>query len=65
MKRNRGISLITLVITIICMLLFLGIAFRVGSRYISKSKEEERNVLVSVISSAVTRRQNDKYIGDR
>lgn len=65
MKRNKGISMITLVITIICMILFIGIAYRIGSQYISKSREEERDVLISVLSGAVTRRQNDKYGGLR
>lgn len=63
MKSNKGISMITLIITIICMIIFLGIAYRIGSRYISESKEEERSSLVSILSTSVVRRQNDKYIG--
>lgn len=63
MKSNKGISMITLVITIVSMLILLGIAYRIGSRYISKSKEEERTALVSILSTTVERRQNDKYVG--
>lgn len=64
-KNNKGISMITLVITIICILIFLGIAYRIGSRYITESIEEEKNVLISVLSSVVSRRQNDKYVDTR
>ena len=66
MKRNnKGISMITLVITIICILIFLGIAYRIGSRYISESIEKEKDVLISVLSDAASRRQNDKYVEPR
>ncbi len=65
MNRNKGISMIALVITIICMILFLGIAYRIGTRYISESREQEKSVLIDVISKAVSRRQNDKYVGVR
>lgn len=63
MRSNKGISMLTLVITIICIIIFIGIAYRVGTRYISESRQEERTVLVSVLSAAVERRQNDKYVG--
>lgn len=62
MKSNKGISMITLVITIVSIIILLGIAYRVGSRYILESKEEERHTLVTVLSSSVERRQNDKYV---
>lgn len=63
MKSNKGISMITLIITVIVMIIFLGIAYRIGSRYIFESKEEERASLVSILSTSVERRQNDKYVG--
>ena len=63
MKDNKGISMITLVITIICMVIFLSLAYRIGSRYIFESKEEEKTALTEVLSDVVTRRQNDKYVG--
>lgn len=62
MKNSKGISMISLIITIICILIFVGLSYRIGSRYIKVSKEDEKDALVSVISNAVTRRQNDKYI---
>lgn len=62
MKNSRGVSMISLIITIICILIFVGLSYRIGSRYIKESKEEEKSSLVNVISVAVTRRQNDKYI---
>ena len=40
MRDNKGISMITLVITIICMVIFLSLAYRIGTRYIFESKEE-------------------------
>ena len=40
MKNNKGISMITLIITIICMIIILGITYRIGSRYILESIEE-------------------------
>lgn len=61
MKNNKGISMITLIVTIICIIIFLGIAYRIGSRYISESKEEEKIALTSILSDSVARRQNDKY----
>lgn len=63
MRDNKGISMITLVITIICMVIFLSLAYRIGTRYIFESKEEERTALVAVLSDVVTRRQNDRYVG--
>ncbi len=62
MKNNKGISMISLIVTIICILIFIGLSYRIGSRYIKESKEEERSSLIAVISDAVVRRQNDKYI---
>ena len=61
MKNNKGISMITLIVTIVCIIIFLGIAYRIGSRYISESKEEEKVALTSILSDSVVRRQNDKY----
>ena len=63
MRDNKGISMITLVITIICMVIFLSLAYRIGTRYIFESKEEERTALVAVLSDGVTRRKNDRYVG--
>lgn len=62
MKNNKGISMITLIVTIVCMIIFLGLAFNAGSRYIEESKTKEREALVTVISSAAERRQNDRYV---
>lgn len=64
MKSNKGISMITLIITIISMIILLGIAYRIGTRYISESREEERTSLISILSTSVVRRQNDKYVGN-
>ena len=63
MKNNRGISMITLIITIIVMIVILSITYRIGTRYITESKEEGRTTLVSIMSNAVERRQNDNYAG--
>lgn len=62
MKNNKGISMISLIVTIICILIFIGLSYRLGSRYVKESKEEEKSSLVMVISNAVVRRQNDKFI---
>ncbi|MBQ9314747.1 MAG: hypothetical protein IJ220_07150 [Clostridia bacterium] len=63
MKNNKGISMITLIITIIVMIILLGLAYRVGTRYIDESKEQERSALISIMSTAVESRQNDNYVG--
>lgn len=63
MKDNKGMSMIILIVTIIVILIFLGFSYRVGSRYISESKDTENNALVSILSDAITRRQNDIYVG--
>lgn len=63
MKSSKGISMITLIITIVVMIIILGIAYRAGTRYIGESREEERIALLSVMSTAIERRQNDNFIG--
>ena len=64
MKNNKGISMITLIVTIVVMIIILGISYNLGSRYIAESKQKEREALLSVISGAVDRRQNDKYVAN-
>lgn len=61
MKNNKGISMISLIVTIICILIFIGLSYRIGSRYIKESKAEERSALADVLSNAIIRRQNDEY----
>lgn len=63
MKNNKGISMITLIITIIVMIILLSLAYRIGTRYISESKEEEKSALISIMSSAVEKRQKDNFVG--
>lgn len=63
MKSNKGISMISLVITIIVMAILLSVAYRIGSRYITSARQQEVDALTAILSSAVQKRQKDNFIG--
>lgn len=63
MKRNKGISMISLVIIIIVTVILVGIAATAGYRYLTESNKVKAEAVVSLISEAAYRRQNDLTTG--
>lgn len=63
MKRNKGISMISLVIIIVVTVILIGIATTAGYRYITESNKVKAEAVVSLIAEAAYRRQNDLTSG--
>ena len=63
MKNNKGISMISLVIIIVVTVILIGIATTAGYRYITESNKIQAQAVVTVISDAAYRRQNDLSAG--
>lgn len=63
MKNNKGISMISLVIIIVVTVILIGIATTAGYRYITESNRVQAEAVVTVISDAAYRRQNDLSAG--
>ena len=63
MKRNKGISMISLVIIIVVTVILIGIATTAGYRYITESNKVKAEAVVSLIGEAAYRRQNDLTSG--
>ena len=63
MKNNKGISIISLIVTIVVIIILVGIATTAGYRYITESDRAKASAVVSVISEAAYRRQNDLTTG--
>ena len=59
MKRSNGITLTTLVIMIASIILLSGLAIGFGYRYITETKQADIAYFSEVLSSAVTRRENN------
>ena len=58
-NKNRGISMISLMVVIVSIVIISSIAITAGYRFIQESKETEKSALVSVVSEAAYKRQND------
>lgn len=63
MKRNKGISMISLVIIVVVTVILIGIATTAGYRYIVEGDRVKSEAVVSIISEAAYRRQNDLSSG--
>ena len=59
MKNSKGISMISLLITIIVTILLASMALGTGTRYLRDSKLKEKENFIEVLSSAVSKRQED------
>ncbi len=62
MRDSKGISMISLIVTVICMILLASIAIGTGSKYIRESRSNDRAAFVSVMSNAVARRHADTVL---
>lgn len=54
--------MISLIVTIIVMILLASMAIGTGTKYLRESKNKDKEVFISVLSSAVSRRQEDTNI---
>ena len=63
MKRNKGISMISLVIIVVVTVILIGIATTAGYKYITEGDRIKAEAVASVISEAAYRRQNDLASG--
>lgn len=59
MQKSRGISMISLVVTIVCMILLSSMAIEVGLRYNKETKNRDEKAFVDVLSSAVSTRHEE------
>ena len=62
-RRNKGVSMISLVIIIVVTIILLGTAITAGYRYIELGKKTRAQALGLTIGSAAYRRQNDVTTG--
>lgn len=63
MKKNKGISMISLVIIIVVTVILIGIATTAGYRYIVEGNKVKAEAVVSLVAEAAYRRQNDLTAG--
>lgn len=63
MKRNKGITMISLVIIIVVTVILIGIASTAGYRYIVEGNKIKSEAVVSLVGEAAYRRQNDLTSG--
>ncbi len=59
---NKGISMISLIVTIIVTILLATMAISTGTRYLRDSKIREKENFIQVLSSAVSKRHEDANI---
>ncbi len=62
MHDSKGISMISLIVTIVCIILLSSMAIGTGTKYIRESKAKDKESFISVMSTAVARRQEDTNI---
>lgn len=62
MCNSKGISMISLIVTIVCIILLSSMAIGTGTKYIRESKAKDKESFISVMSTAVARRQEDTNI---
>lgn len=63
MRRNKGISMISLVIIVVVTVILIGIATTAGYKYITEGDRVKAEAVASVVSEAAYRRQNDLASG--
>ena len=59
MRDSKGISMVSLIVTIVCIILLSSIAIGTGTKYIRETRANNRETFISVMSSAVARRHED------
>lgn len=59
MRDSKGISMISLIVTIVCIILLSSLAIGTGTKYIREARTRNRETFITVMSSAVARRHED------
>ena len=59
MHDSKGISMISLIVTIVCIIVLSSLAIGTGTKYIRESRARDRETFITVMSSAVARRHED------
>lgn len=62
MQESKGISMISLIVTIIVTVLLASMAIGTGTRYLKESKKRDRETFISVLSNAVSQRREDSNV---
>ena len=60
-KKNKGISLVSLIVIIVSTIILIGVAFTTGYNYIEESKRTEATAVVKLISSEASNLQNSMH----
>lgn len=63
MKKNAGITMISLAVMIVCMLILLAVTYRAGTMYIKETKQKEIEAVSAIISSYAIKRYEDNLVG--
>lgn len=59
MRDSKGISMISLIVTIVCIILLSSLAIGTGTKYVRETRAQNKETFIRVMSSAVARRQED------
>ena len=62
MQKSKGISMISLVVTIVCMILLSSMAIGIGLRYNKETKNRDETAFVEVLSAAVSTRHEETNV---
>jgi hypothetical protein len=59
MRDSKGISMISLIVTIVAIILLSSLAIGTGTKYIRETRAQNKETFIRIMSSAVARRQED------
>lgn len=65
MQKSRGISMISLVVTIVCMILLSSMAIGIGLRYNKETKNRDEKAFVEVLSLAASTRHEETNLDSK
>lgn len=57
-NKNKGISLVSLIIIVVSIIILIGIVVNVGYNYIEESNRTEETAVIKLVSDAASNRQN-------
>lgn len=60
--KNKGISLVSLIIIVVSIIILVGIVINVGYNYIEETTKTETAAVLKLISDAASNRQNDIHV---
>ena len=65
MQKSKGISMISLVVTIVCMILLSSMAIGIGLRYNKETKNRDEEAFIEVLSSAASARHEETNVDSK